>query len=143
VTTHPENADPNDFIARIVPPGGDGPIGYVDLAERFFGPLLAAAPTEDVLKARRRAAQDKLAASFAKWDTGKAAGAKVLVLLPFGIPGDAGTESMWLEVTRYDAQTVTGTVKDDPLAATDVTRGETVTRPRAQVEDVELREAKP
>ena len=50
---------------------------------------------------------------------------------------------MWLEVTRYDAQTVTGTLKDDPLGATDVARGDSVTRPRAQVEDVELRGVTP
>jgi hypothetical protein len=32
---------------------------------------------------------------------------------------------------------------DDPLGATDVKRGDEVTRPRTQVEDVELRGAKP
>ena len=49
VTAQPENGDPNDFIARVVPSVGEGPIGYVDLAERFFGPLLAASPDNDVL----------------------------------------------------------------------------------------------
>jgi hypothetical protein len=143
VGVHPENGDPNDFMARVVPLAGEGPIGYVDLAERFFGPLLAAAPGEDVLEARRSAAQEKLTASLAKWDATKASGSKLVVMVPFAIPGDAGTESMWLEVTRYDARTVTGTVLDDPLGATDVTRGSSVTRPRIDVEDVELRVSKP
>ena len=116
----------------------------MDLAERFFGPLLAAAPGGDVLRrdAPRRAGQARDARSRDGTQT-KSVGAKLLVLVPFAIPGDAGTESMWLEVTRYDARSVTGTVKDDPLAATEVTRGESVTKARLQVEDVELREARP
>jgi hypothetical protein len=143
VGVHPENGDPNDFIARIVPPVGEGPIGYVDLAERFFGSMLAAAPGDEVLDARRAGAQAKLAATLAKWDASKGDGAKLLVLVPFPIPGDAGTESMWLQVTRYDARSITGVVIDDPLGATDVTRGSTVTRARNDVEDLDLRGGKP
>jgi hypothetical protein len=143
VGVHPEDGDPNDFVARIVPAGGEGPIGYVDLAERFFGPLLAASPTQDVLDARRHAAQEKLSASVGRWEAARAAGAKLLVLVPFPIPGDAGTESMWLEVTGADAKSVTGTVMDDPLGATEVKRGDVVTRPRTEVEDVELRGVRP
>jgi hypothetical protein len=143
VGVHAEDGDPNDFIARVVPSGGEGPIGYVDLAERFFGPLLAAAPAQDVLDARRRAAQEKLAASVGRWETARSAGAKLLVLVPFSIPGDAGTESMWLELTSADARSVTGTVMDDPLGATDVKRGDVVTRPRTEVEDVDLRGVRP
>ena len=139
VTSHPENGDPNDFMARIVPPGADGPIGALDLAERFFGPVLAAAPTAETLDARRKQAQGKLAAAVRRWGGGKDGGAKLLVMLPFPIPGDAGVESMWIEVTRLDARTVTGKLLDDPLAATDVTRGAEVTRPRGDVEDVEER----
>jgi hypothetical protein len=143
VTAHPENGDPNDFMARIVPSGGEGPIGYVDLAERFFGPILAASPGEDVLAERRGKAQGKLAGAVSTWNAQRESGARLLVLLPFPIPGDAGTESMWLDVTKADAKTVTGKVMDEPLGATDVKRGDEVTRPRTQVEDVELRGAKP
>ncbi len=143
VGAHPENGDPNDFIAQIAPPAGEGPIAYVDLAERFFGSLLAAAPGDEVLDARRAGAQAKLAATLAKWDASKGDGAKLLVLVPFPIPGDAGTESMWLQVTRYDARSITGVVIDDPLGATDVTRGSTVTRARNDVEDLDLHGGKP
>jgi hypothetical protein len=143
VTAHAESGDPSEFLARIEPPGGDGPIGYVDLAERFFGPLLAAGPGSDVLAARRGRAQSRLASALAQWDGAKARGARLLVLLPFAIPGDAGTESMWVEITRFDARNVTGTVLDDPLAATDVNRGDEVTRARAQVQDVDLRGVAP
>jgi hypothetical protein len=139
VTAHPENGDPNDFMARIVPAAGEGPIGYVDLAERFFGPILAASPGSDVLAERRGKAQEKLGALLSRWDAQKAKGAKLLVMLPFPIPGDAGVESMWIDVTRVDARNVTGTVVDDPLGATDVKHGDEVTRLRTQVEDVELR----
>jgi hypothetical protein len=37
VSVHPEGGDPNDFMARIEAPGGDGPLSYRDLSERFFG----------------------------------------------------------------------------------------------------------
>jgi len=138
VTAHPENGDPNDFIARIVPPGGDGPLATIDLAERFFGRLLAASPGDDVLTPRHTKAQAGLAAALARWEAGKARGAKLLLLVPFVIAGDAGVESMWIEVTRADARTVTGTLTDEPLGATDVKPGDEATRPRAQVEDLEL-----
>jgi hypothetical protein len=143
VTANPENGDPNDFMARIAPAAGEGPIGYLDLAERFFGPVLAASPDNDVLLFQRGKAQGKLAGAVSAWEAQKASGARLLVLLPFSIPGDAGVESMWIDVTRSDARTLTGRVMDDPLGATDVKRGDEVTRPRTQVEDVELRGAKP
>jgi len=143
VTARPENGDPNDFMARIVPSAGEGPIGYLDLTERFFGRILAASPDSDVLAFRRGRAQGRLAAAVSAWEAQKAGGARLLVLLPFPIPGDGGVESMWIDVTRSDARTLTGKVMDDPLGATDVKRGDEVTRPRTQVEDVELRGAKP
>jgi hypothetical protein len=139
VASHPENGDPNDFMARIVPPGAEGPIGALDLAERFFGPVLAAAATSDALEARRKQAQGKLGAALKRWGGAQDGGSKLLVMLPFPIPGDAGVESMWIEVTKLDARTVTGKLTDDPLGATDVKRGDEVTRPRSDVEDVEER----
>jgi len=143
VTAHPENGDPNDFMARIVPPAGEGPIGYVDLAERFFGPVLAASPGDEVLRARRERAQTKLEEALGRWKARKGNGAKVRVLLPFAIPGNGGVESMWVEVTKVDARTVTGILADEPLGATDVKRGDEVTRPRTQVEDLEMGEKTP
>lgn len=143
VTALPENGDPNDFMARIVPGAGESTLGAMDLAGRFFGPFLAASPGEDVLAPRRAKAQERLASALGRWEAQKAKGATLLVLLPFAIPGDAGVESMWLEVTRADARTVTGKVMDEPLGATDVKRGDEVTRPRSQVEDLELRGATP
>ena len=143
VTANPENGDPNDFMARIVPSAGEGPIGYIDLAERFFGNILAASPGEGALAERRAKAQGKLTAAVSSWEAQKAGGAKLLVELPFPIPGDGGVESMWIEVTKADARTLTGRVMDDPLGATDVKHGDEVTRPRTDVEDVELRGGKP
>jgi Uncharacterized protein conserved in bacteria (DUF2314) len=137
VSMHPEAGDPNDFIARIEPAGGDGPLGYVDLAERFFGPLLTAPPPAEGLDESARL-QRELAATLARWDSTRASGARLLVRLPFSIPGDAGVESMWVEVSAYDARTVTGKLVDEPLGATDVARGDLLTRPRSQVEDVRV-----
>lgn len=142
ISVHPETGDPNDFMARIEPAAGESPIAYVDLAERFFGPLLAASPAADVLDERRDRAQARLASALAKWTVGRTTGTRLLVLVPFGIPGDAGTESMWIDVTRADGRTITGKVLDDPLGATDVHKGDEVTRPRTDVEDMDLRAPK-
>jgi hypothetical protein len=141
VSVHPETGDPNDFIARIEPPGGDGPLAYVELAERFFGPLLMGSPGGDVLATRHAQAQAALSSSLAQWSAGRASGATLLVQLPFAIPGDGGIESMWIDVTRFDDATVTGKVEDDSLGATYVHRGDEVTRPRAEVDDLQLRGA--
>ena len=62
-----------------------------------------------------------------------------MVGVPFALTGDAGVEEIWLEVTAFDARTVTGRVMDDPLAATDVHKGALVTRSRADVDDVDLK----
>ena len=137
-SVHPESGDPNDYIARISGPAGDSAMAMVDLAERFFGPVLAASPGSDVMNARQKKAQEDLAAALAKWNAGHASGTRLLVQLPFTIPPDAGTESMWLEVTGFNARTVTGHLVDEPLGATDVHFGDEVTRLRADVEDLKL-----
>jgi hypothetical protein len=135
---HAESGDPNDFVARIVPPAGQGPMGYLDLAERLFGPALAASPGEDVVRGRAAKAQRVLGAAIARWSAAReTGGSKLLVLLPFPIPGDAGIESMWVEVTEVHERTIAGRLVDEPLGATDVSRGDTVTRPRAEVEDID------
>jgi hypothetical protein len=48
-------------------------------------------------------------------------------------------ESLWVRVTGHDASTITGRIDDDPLAATDVARGDAITRPRVAVEAVRSR----
>ncbi len=109
------------------------------LLEAIFGPVLDAPPDDASLSAGRERAQQKLATILGHWaDTrggGRKDGKRVLVRLPFAIPGDVGFESMWVELTGYGADTVTGTIVDEPIA-TDVARGDRVTRPRAEVEDV-------
>lgn len=137
-SVHPESGDASDFLARVQPSSGDGALGYVNLAERFFGPILAASPGADVLADRQARAQTRLASALSSWSASKGAGARLVVQLPFPIPG-GGTESMWLDVTRFDAKNVTGKILDEPLAATDVHRGDEVTRLRADVEDLDLR----
>ena len=138
VSVHPEGGDPNDFMARVDPPGGTGPVGYLDLAERLFGPLSASAD-EAALRANRERAQHALPAALERWSASRGAGSTLLVRLPFDIAGDGGVESMWVDVTRYDPRNVTGRLADDPLGATQFNRGDEITRPRAEVEDLEVR----
>ena len=146
-SVHPEGGDPNDFMARIVPEGGEEPLGYLDLSELFFGPTLAASPSEASLRASREKAQLALPAALAHWSATRAAGS-LLVRLPFEIAGDCdagpdagcGTESMWIDVTGYDARTVRGKLVDDPLGATQFNRGDEISRPRRAVEEIEARD---
>jgi hypothetical protein len=136
---HPEPGDPNDFFARIEPSAGEGPMGYLALAEAFFGPGLAASPGEGVLRGQASKARRNLGPALERWTAGHARGEKLLLRLPFTIPGDAGVESMWIEVTGYGDATVTGTLVDEPLAATDLEQGQSLTRPRTDVEDIDER----
>jgi hypothetical protein len=139
-SVHPEGGDPNDFIARIEPPGGGEPLGYLDLAERFFGPAVASSPDEGALRATRERAQRGLPPALARWSASRPAGPDLFVQLPFDIAGDGGIESMWVEVTRYDARSVTGKLADDPLGATQFNRGDEITRSRTDVEDLDTRD---
>jgi hypothetical protein len=141
-SVHPETGDPNDFMVRVEPAAGEGPLAYMDLAGRFFGSL-AAAPAADVIAERRDRAQIRLTTALSRWSEGRATGTKLLVLLPFPIPGNGGSESMWIDVTRADGKSVTGKVIDEPLGATDVHKGDEVTRPKSDVEDLDLRAPKP
>ena len=146
-SVHPEGGDPNDFMARIEPAGGEGPLGYLDLSERFFGSSLAASPGEASLRAGRDQAQRALPAALAHWSATRPGGS-LLVRLPFAIAGDCdagadggcGTESMWVDVTGYDARTIHGKLVDDPLGATQFSRGDAIVRPRSEVEAIEARD---
>ncbi|MCL2448093.1 MAG: DUF2314 domain-containing protein [Polyangiaceae bacterium] len=133
---HPGPHDGADFIARIEPRGGEGPLGYLELAERFFGSVLAAPPDEVTQKGKHSRTARELGDAL---DRSSADGrAHVFVRLSFDIPG-GGREWLWVEVTAHDARTITGRIADDPLAATDIERGQVVTRPRADVDGVRVR----
>jgi hypothetical protein len=110
----------------------------LELAESVLGPFLTTAAPEEQ-RERRQDAQARLGHALAEWGATHRRGSELLVRLPFPIPGDAGVESMWVRVTRFDARTVTGRLVDEPLGATDVAQGDEVTRRRDEVEGVELR----
>jgi hypothetical protein len=128
--------DASDFFARIEPAGGEGPLAYLELGEALFGPLLAVPDDDASLHADETRAAAALAAALDR-ENGTAGG-RVLVRLPFDIPG-GGHELLWVEVTSHDARTITGRIADEPLAATDVEHGQSVTRPRSEVQDVRVR----
>jgi hypothetical protein len=122
-----------EWVARIEPPGGEGPASTLELAEGIFGPLLARAPDERTKKARANRSREALDRWLSR--SGPREGGTLRVRLPFAIPG-GGFEALWVDVEHLDERTLTGRIADDPLAATDVTRGDEVTRPRAEVEEV-------
>jgi hypothetical protein len=141
----PPPGEPGDSLARIEPPGGDGPVAALELVERVLGPIPVAPPDETTARARASTAQRALTRLFeaaprdGTADASDDAGvATIWVRLPFAIPG-GGVESLWVRVTGHDASTITGRIDDDPLAATDVARGDAITRPRVAVEAVRSR----
>jgi len=148
-SVHPEGGDPNDFMARIEPAGGEGPLGYLELAELFFGSL-AASPGEASLRASRERAQRALPAALAHWSATRSASSAstLLVRLPFDIAGECdagdgagcGVESMWVDVSGYDAHAIKGKLVDDPLGATQYHRGDEISRPQTDVEEIEARD---
>ena len=140
VSVQPESGDPNDFIARIEPIEGDGPMGYLLLAEHFFGRVLGVS-TESALAdaAPNVEIRKDLDKALANLEATRSNGGKVLVRLPFDIPGGAGAEAMWVEISGFDEKTVTGILVDEPLAAVTVTQGAKVSRRRDEVEAVSVR----
>jgi hypothetical protein len=142
VAVEPTAEEESDFVARIEPPGGEGPLAYLELGERFFGPLLTsmgpppAASANDAKRSERML--ERLASAIDRAASPDAGQLRAFVRLPFDIPG-GGREALWVEVTGHDARTVTGRIADDPMAATDVARGTEVTRSRVEVLDVRLR----
>jgi hypothetical protein len=139
-SVNPESGDPNDFMARILPPDGDGPMGYLALAEHFFGRVLGASTDRAAANpGQRREARRGVDEALARWGETSDAGGKLLVRLPFDILGDAGVEAMWVEVTDFNDKTVTGSLVDEPLAAVTFSRGQSVTRRRDEVEAVTVR----
>jgi hypothetical protein len=139
-STRAESANRTEFVARIVPPDGDGPFGHLRLVERFFGRVLLFAdePADDA-SAREAKQRRQVEMTLDRWPAVVASGGKMLVRLPFEIPGGAGNESMWVEVSDVNEKTISGTLIDEPLAATSVARGSKVSRARADIEAATVR----
>jgi uncharacterized protein YegJ (DUF2314 family) len=145
----PESGDPNEIMARIVPPDGPTPEGYDDLVEMFFGQSSAwQPPSEDEFKAIKDKTQKALATALMRHKKEKL---ELYVQLGFPTavalkqPGgpDASDldafEWMWVEVTAFDDKDVTGTLIDEPENVPGAAKGQSVTRKRSEVSDYLLK----
>ncbi len=144
----PESGDPNDLMARVLPPDGPSPEGYEDLAASFFGMDNEGQSPLDELRGTRDKAQRMLASAFDRYSKLKGQGGALFVEIPFPTAVDGGSDPianpdafdfMQLEVTGFDATTVTGTLYEDPAGAVGVKKGDSVTRKRTEVTDYVLR----
>jgi len=144
----PENGDPNDLMARVIPPDGPSPEGYEDLAASFFGLDPVGPSPLDEIRATKEKAQRMLPAILEKFTKLRGEGAALFLEIPF--PTDAegkddpatnpdAFDFLSLEITSYDANTVTGTIYEDPAGAYGVKKGDSVTRKRTEVTDYILR----
>lgn len=143
----PETGDPNDVMVRVIPPDGPSPEGYEDLSASFFGAAGDAPSPEEELRATRTKAQMRLADALARWRKMKP-GASLFVEIPFPTDASGATDPMSnpdafdflsIEVTAFDATTVTGTVYEDPGGALGVKKGDSVTRKQTEVTDYVMR----
>jgi hypothetical protein len=144
----PEPGDPNDLMARVVPPEGPSPEGYEGLAASFFGSSDPENAAKDEMIAIRDKAQRMLPDVLARYTKLKADGAALFLEIPMPMDPDAGDDPfanpnafdfVSLEVTSFDATTVTGTIYEEPSNPLGVHQGDTLTRKRSVVTDYVLR----
>ena len=145
----PESGDPNEIMARIVPPDGVTPEGYDDMVEMFFGQSSAwQPPSEDEFKLIKDKAQAALASALARH---KKERLELFVQLGFptaaALKHDASPDAsdldafewMWVEVTAFDDKDITGTLIDEPESVPGAAKGQSVTRKRSEVSDYLLK----
>jgi len=123
-----QQGDPDNTIVRIVPTGGANAAGYDQLVTAFFGAaeqLVERADDADLTAATARARRG-FPAMAARWKQSPEPRPKLLVKLPFPMPGDAGVEWMWVEVKSVQNTTITGTLANSPAYATDLHAGAVV-----------------
>lgn len=142
-TIHPEDGDPNMFMARILPPGsGATTEGYAAFAEAFFGEAAPSwDPSDDQFRQTKERAQNTLADVLTRWKAEKGAVLQALVPFHFAADGGAdagGEEDLWMSVTAFDAKSVSGILIDDGVLMPALKRGDKVTRPRGEVNDYQM-----
>ncbi len=144
----PETGDPNDVMARVIPPDGPSPEGYEDLAASFFGLADEGPSALDEMRGTREKAQRALNDVLDRFAKMKGQGAALFLEIPFPTATDGGSDPMAnpdafdfisIEITSFDATTVTGTLYEDPAGAVGVKKGDSLTRKRAEVTDYVLR----
>jgi uncharacterized protein YegJ (DUF2314 family) len=86
------------------------------------------------LKASSRRARAKLPSLRAAFNAGLAPGEFIQVKAPFETP-DGGREWMWVEVTAWDGDTITGLLKNEPFNIPDLHGGQSVQVSQAEVFD--------
>ena len=134
----PEEGDPEHLLEVVFPTTEALIATLTDLvgADDHAAPAGHTAAVQ-AASARAKAALPALAARFRR---GLPPGDKLLVKLPFATPA-GGNEWMWVEVTRWDGDTVQGVLVNAPTAIPNLKTGAPVQRPQSDVFDTQLRHA--
>lgn len=146
---HPENGDPNDFMARIVPEDGPTPEGYAELAAAFFGEAGPPPPEQSPEEAQAQA-KSRVDKELPSLLDRSRKGVTLYLQFPFAVPPDEDDpnvpadaapdyEWMWVEVKSFDAKTVTGVLMDQSDVNPALPKGQTVTRARMDALDYQLK----
>jgi uncharacterized protein YegJ (DUF2314 family) len=133
----PEEGDADNRLLVIGFQGYDGPdtSARQDAAiSALFGwsDAVKSVAHDDELEAASRRAREKLPALRDVIQRGLAPGELIQVKLPFETP-DGGTEWMWVEVLRWDGDTIDGVLSNEPFDIPDLHAGQRV---KASMSDV-------
>lgn len=140
-----EEGDPINRLIEITFDRGIGP----DIHAKQEHILIQAFGWEDditnvshdaALEAASRQARAKLPALQAEFNEGLAPGEFILVKAPFATP-DAGREWMWVEVTSWNGDSITGLLKNEPFQIPNLHAGQIVEVSEADVFDYIRRHA--
>ncbi len=136
-------ADPDNEMAELLPPGHDGADpreAWDAVVASLFGraPSMKTAIDDPELAAIAKKAQRDLPGAIKRFEAGEGT---LFVKGPFPIPtearidGGASTELLWLEAASCDARACTGILSNDPTYATNLALGKTTSVKRAEVYD--------
>lgn len=134
-----EEGDPRNRLIEITfdrCPGPDAHARQEHLLASFFGSQdsVAAVKHDDELEETSRRARTRLPALREAFNKGFAPGEYVYVKAPFETP-DGGREWMWVEVSSWRDDKITGLLQNDPSNIPDLRAGQTVEVSEAKVFD--------
>ena len=140
-----EEGDPMNRLVEITFDRGVGPDIHAkqeQILAASFGWEDSVTPVkqDDELDQARRRARQKLSALRAKFKKGLAPGEFIQVKAPFKTPDD-GKEWMWVEISSWNGDKITGLLKNEPFNIPSLHAGQMVEVSEAQIYDYIRRHA--
>lgn len=134
-----EDGDPMNRLIEITFDRGTGPdtsSRQVQILAQAFGleDSLTKVEHDEAVEEASRKAREKLPGLREDFNSGLAPGEQILIKAPFATPDD-GREWMWVEVTSWQGNTITGLLANEPFNIPTLKAGQIVEVPEADVFD--------